>query len=71
MTIRAFSNVMRPTGLSSYEVAVTQPGPCEEMVTVTVPYADVSLTNGFFGAIDYDLTGRCIMRKEGCTLPGG
>jgi len=51
-------------------VSVTQ-GPCEEIVQVTVPYDSVSLFGGFLGVGDFTLTGRCTMRKEGCTLPGG
>ncbi|MFQ5590018.1 MAG: TadE/TadG family type IV pilus assembly protein [Phycisphaerae bacterium] len=44
-------------------------GICEETVTVTVPYAEISLTGGFFGAPAGDLVGSCTMRKEGCTPP--
>lgn len=69
--IARVNTIMDSTGITTYTVAVTQPGACEEMVTVSVPYNDVSLTGGFFGTHDYDLTGSCIMRKEGCTLPGG
>lgn len=65
------NTIMAPAGITTYQVAVTQPAPCEEMVTVSVPYADVSVTGGFFGMATNDLTGRCIMRKEGCTIPGG
>ena len=61
--------IMAPTRISSYQVQVTQ-GPCEETVTVTVPYDDVSLVGGFFGTHGYNLTGTCTMRKEGCTLGG-
>lgn len=59
--------IMEPTGLTSFEVAVSQPAACQEMVTVSVPYTDVSLTGGFFGMLGTELTGSCIMRKEGCT----
>ena len=61
------NDIMAPTRISSYQVQVTQ-GTCEETVTVTVPYDDVSLVGGFFGTHGYNLTGTCTMRKEGCTL---
>ncbi|UCE60839.1 MAG: pilus assembly protein [Phycisphaerales bacterium] len=59
---------MAGTGLTSYTTTVTT-GVCEETVTVTIPYDDVSLI-GFFDTPNYDLTGSCSMRKEGCTVPG-
>lgn len=40
-----------------------------ETVTVSVPYADISLVGGFFGTTNYMLTGTTSMRKEG--LGGG
>lgn len=61
------NEVMAPTRISSYQVQVTQ-GTCEETVTITVPYDDVSLVGGFFGTHSYNLTGTCTMRKEGCTV---
>ena len=36
-----------------------------ETVSVTVPAADVSLVGSFFGPNDYNLGGKCSMRKEG------
>jgi len=60
--------VMAPTRLSTYDTELTRDG-CDETVTVTVPYNDVSLMGGFFGTHDYDLVGSCTMRKEGCTDP--
>jgi len=47
----------------------TTTGVCQETVTVTVPYASVSLTGGFFGSPSGDLVGSSTMRKEGCTPP--
>ena len=52
----------------SYQLETTS-GVCEETVTVTIPYADVSLTGGFFGTPTGNLVGSCTMRKEGCTAP--
>lgn len=63
------AEVMAPTNISGYSTAYSHDG-CEEMVNVTVPYADVSLLGGFFGTTSYDLTGSCTMRKEGCTGVG-
>jgi len=60
------SEVMGPTGVSGYSTAFSHSG-CEETVSVTVPYYDVSLLGGFFGTANYDLTGSCTMRKEGCS----
>jgi len=60
------AEVMEPTGLS-YSVNMThatETNPVES-VTVTVPYADVSLMGGFFGSHDFDIGGTCSMRKEG------
>lgn len=61
------AEVMAPTGLSSYEVTMTHASAADpvEVVTVTVPYDDVSLMGGFFGTHAYDLGGSCSMRKEG------
>jgi len=56
------------TGLTTYDAQVAS-GVCEETVTVTIPYNDVSIVGGFFGTLDIDLTGACTMRKEGCTPP--
>ncbi len=61
------AEVMAPTGLTSYEVSMTHATVADpvELVTVTVPYDDVSLMGGFFGTHAYDLGGNCSMRKEG------
>lgn len=61
------SEVMGPTGLTSYDVSMTHATTADpvEVVTVTIPYDDVSLMGGFFGTHSYDLGGSCSMRKEG------
>lgn len=61
------ADVMAPTGLGSYQVSMTHATTADpvEVVTVTVPYVDVSLMGGFFGTHAYDLGGNCSMRKEG------
>ncbi len=58
--------VMQPTGITGYQATLNH-NVCEETVSVSVPYADISLLGGFFGTENYDLTGSCTMRKEGCT----
>lgn len=61
------SEVMAPTGLSTYSVTMTHatPGNPVETVLISVPYADASLIVGWFGSSDFNLTGSCSMRKEG------
>ena len=59
---------MGSTNLAGYTATITT-GVCNETVTISIPYNDVSLLSGYFGTHDYDLTGVCTMRKEGCT-PG-
>ena len=66
--IQRVNDVMAPVNVPINTPTVTQ-GPCEETVSVSVPYDDVSLFGGFFGFGNFDLTGSCTMRKEGCTLP--
>jgi hypothetical protein len=63
------ADVMQPTGVTGYQTTLSRDG-CEESVAVSVPYTDISLLGGFFGTEDYDLTGTCTMRKEGCTGVG-
>jgi Flp pilus assembly protein TadG len=61
------TNVMAPTGLSTYSVDMahaTLANPVET-VTITIPYQDVSLLGGFFGTKTFNLGGTCSMRKEG------
>ncbi len=59
--------VMAPVGVSTYGVTMTHATVADpvETVVVSVPYADVSLMGGFFGAKTYDLAGTSSMRKEG------
>lgn len=61
------SQVMEPTGLTTYTVTMTHAtsGNPIETVEVEIPYNDVSLMGGFFGTHNYDLGGSCSMRKEG------
>lgn len=61
------SQVMEPTGLTTYTVTMTHATTANpiETVVVEVPYDDVSLMGGFFGTHNYDLGGTCSMRKEG------
>lgn len=65
--ISRVSEVMGPTGLTGYVIAMTHATNANpiETVTITVPYNDVSLMGGFFGTHNYDLGGTCSMRKEG------
>jgi len=65
--------VMAATGQTSYTVTMIHANPptvMTEMVTVSIPYADVSLLGNFFGARTGDLTGSCSMRKEGVGAGG-
>ena len=61
------SEVMQPTGLTTYEITMTHSTVADptETVEVTIAYADVSLMGGFFGTHSYELGGNCSMRKEG------
>lgn len=61
------TTVMAPTGLTTYTITMTHAtaGSPVEIVTISVPYDDVSLMGGFFGTHAYDLAGTCSMRKEG------
>lgn len=65
--ISRVNQVMSPTGLTGYVIAMTHATTADpvETVTITVPYDDVSLMGGFFGTHNYDLGGTCSMRKEG------
>ncbi len=66
------AQVMAPTGQSTYSVAMTHAsaGDAREIVTVTIPFADVSLLGNFFGARTGNLEGTCTMRKEGAAAGG-
>lgn len=59
--------VMSPTGLATYTVNMTHATAADpvESITILVPFADVSLMGGFFGARTGNLSGNCSMRKEG------
>lgn len=61
--------LLLPVGVTTQTVEMTHADgvTCQEQVTVRVPYNDVSLIGVWFGDHDYDITGRTIMRKEGCT----
>ena len=65
--IERVNQVMGPSGLSTYDISMTHASGSSalETVTITIPYADVSLMGGFFGPRDFDLGGTCSMRKEG------
>jgi hypothetical protein len=65
--VARIAQVMRPTGLTTYSVTMAHASTSSplEVVSVSVPYNDVSLMGGFFGTHDYDLVGHCSMRKEG------
>lgn len=69
-SLNRVSQVMAPTGLSfTVNMSHATPGNPVETVEVSVPYNDVSLMGGFFGAHDYNLAGTCTMRKEGMGGP--
>ncbi len=61
------TEVMAPTGLTTYTVSMTHATTADpvETVRVVIPYDDVSLMGGFFGTHSYELGGACSMRKEG------
>lgn len=65
--INRVADVMAPTGLTSYQLQMTHAtaGDPVETVSLTVPYADVSLMGAFFNHGSGDLAGSCAMRKEG------
>ena len=65
--ISRVDDIMAPTGLTSYSVAMTHwsAGDPTETVTVSIPYSDVSLLGNFFGQRSGTLVGTCSMRKEG------
>lgn len=65
--------LMAPTGLSGYTVALTHSTSTDptESVQVSIPFADVSLLGNFFGPRTGNLRGTCSMRKEGASTGGG
>ena len=70
--IQRVNQVMSPTGLTTFGIGMTHADAASaiETVTITIPYADVSLMGGFFGPRNFDLGGTCSMRKEGWTSGG-
>lgn len=58
---------MSNTGVGGYAVDISHatPGDPTEVVTLTVPYADISLLGGYFNLGDFTLRGYAAMRKEG------
>lgn len=69
--IERVNAVMQPTGLTTFDISMTHASDTSpiESVTVSVPYADVSLMGGFFGEKTFDIAGNCSMRKEGWVDP--
>lgn len=59
--------VMAAAHLSGYTTTMTHATAADptEVVSVSIPYSNVSLVGGFFGTVSYDLTGNTSMRKEG------
>ena len=70
--IQRVNQVMAPTGLSTYTVNMTHADAAQpiETVTISIPFADVSLMGNFFGPRTTNLGGTCSMRKEGWTAGG-
>jgi len=59
---------MEPAGLSGFTVDIVRSTALNptESVTVSIPYADISLVGGFFPGLESKtLTATCSMRKEG------
>jgi Flp pilus assembly protein TadG len=56
----------QPLGLTGYTATVGcgEDGNPDGTVTVSIPYANVTLVGDYFGAITGDLTATCSMRKE-------
>jgi hypothetical protein len=54
-------------GIKNYQVAMEHATGADptETVIVRVPYANVSLLNGYFGPTDFNIAGKACMRKEG------
>ena len=59
--------MMAPTGLTGYTTTMTHATPADatESITISIPYADVSLLGNFFGVRTGTMQGTCSMRKEG------
>lgn len=60
-------DMMSTTGMTTYTVTMTHATVADpvESVTISIPFADVSLMGGFFGPRTGNLTGSTSMRKEG------
>jgi hypothetical protein len=56
-----------PVGVTGSNIQLQRATPENptEVVSVSVPYADVSLLGGYFGDTGFNLEGTCSMRKEG------
>jgi Flp pilus assembly protein TadG len=56
----------QPLGLTSCTTSVScdEGGNPDGTVTVSIPYANVTLVGDYFGCVDGDLTATCSMRKE-------
>lgn len=67
--VQRVNEVMAPTGLTTYDISMAHADGSSpiESVTVSVPFADVSLMGNFFGPRSGNLGGTCSMRKEGWT----
>jgi Flp pilus assembly protein TadG len=65
--------IMSTTGLTGYTVEMTHWTAADptETVTVSIPFADVSLLGNFFGQRTGNLVGTCSMRKEGVAAASG
>jgi len=58
---------MTLVGITNYQVEINRSAtgnPTEEVI-VRVPYASVSLLNGYFGPTNFNIAGKACMRKEG------
>ncbi len=64
--------MMAVTGLTTYTTTLAHWTPADptESVTISIPFADVSLMGNFFGVRTGDLQGTCSMRKEGVVAGG-
>ena len=69
--------VMGPTGLTAADYTVVMShasvDPCDrtEQITISVPYERISVTGGFFGPKDFNVTGSSTMQKEGMDCADG
>jgi Flp pilus assembly protein TadG len=57
---------LQPMGLNGYttQVSTNSGGEPDGTVTVSIPYANITLVSGYFGGLDGSLTATCAMRKE-------